>query len=166
MVRREQRKIESVRRFGCHWLRPRTLMNLAKLLLVLAAAGFAYQYWTKHHQASEATASASSTESRNGFVDLPPVTGANPARVLVIAAEDCPEAAAQRADRLAEQLSQSGIPVTRAHEVSFNIPNASIAQRINTVMNGEPPIVFVGGKAKSNPSLDEVTAEFKAAQLP
>jgi len=143
-------------------------MNFTKLLLVLAASGFAYQYWTKHHQASEATASASSTESRNGFVDLPPVTGANPAGVLVIAAEDCPEAAAQRADRLAEQLSQSGIPVTRAHEVSFNIPNgdASIAQRINTVMNGELPIVFVGGKAKSNPSLDEVSAEFKAAQLP
>ena len=30
-------------------------------------------------------------------------------------------------------------------------------------MNGELPIVLVNGKAKSNPTLEEVIAEYKAA---
>jgi hypothetical protein len=39
----------------------------------------------------------------------------------------------------------------------------SIANRVTSVMNGELPIVFVHGKAKSNPTLDEVAAEYRGA---
>jgi hypothetical protein len=33
--------------------------------------------------------------------------------------------------------------------------------RINGIMNGPLPAVFVNGRAKSNPSADEVASEFK-----
>jgi hypothetical protein len=139
-------------------------MNILKLLIALAFAGFAYQYWTKHHQGGEVAASAGSAESHNGFITLPAVIGASTTAVLVVAAENCPEEAAQRADRLAEQLARHGVPVSRLHNVSFNIPNgdSSVAERVMSLMNSGLPIVFVRGKAKSNPTLEEVTAEYKA----
>ncbi len=140
-------------------------MNVLKLLIVIGIAGAAYHYWSKHDRDREMAAAAA--ESRYGFIPLPPVTGANPAAVLVIAAENCPEAAAQRADRLAAELTRSGVPVSRLHTVRFEIPNgdSAIMDRLNSVMNSELPIVFVRGKAKSNPTLEEVTAEYKATRL-
>lgn len=142
-------------------------MNTLKLLVVLALAGFAYQLWNKHHHGRELQASTALAESHNGFVALPPIAGANTAAVLIVAAENCPEEAAQRADRLAEQLSRNGVHVSRLHSVSFNIPNgdSSVADRVMSIMNSDLPIVFVRGKAKSNPTLEEVTAEYKAAGL-
>jgi hypothetical protein len=142
-------------------------MNLLKLLVVVALGGLAYHSWNKHHDGVEALTSSGSAESHNGFVALPPVAGASPSAVLVVAAENCPEEAAQRADRLAEQIARSGVPVSRLHSVSFEIPNgdSSVANRVMSVMNSELPIVFVRGKAKSNPTLDEAIAEYKAAGL-
>jgi hypothetical protein len=139
-------------------------MNMLKLLIALALAGFAYQYWNKYHQGSEADASAGTAKGHNGFITLPAVTGASSTAVLVVAAENCPEEAAQRADLLADQLARDGVPVARVHNVSFNIPNgdSSVAEQVMSVMNSELPIVFVRGKAKSNPTLEEVAAEYKA----
>ena len=34
-------------------------------------------------------------------------------------------------------------------------------ERMSRIMNGPLPIVFFNGRAKANPSLDEVVAEFK-----
>jgi hypothetical protein len=49
------------------------------------------------------------------------------------------------------------------HDVHFEIPNgdSSVVARVMSVMNSPLPIVFVRGKAKSNPSLEEVVAEYK-----
>lgn len=140
-------------------------MKLIKLLIVLAAVVLLYQYWNKHHQRNDVGngVGVSAVESRNGFVALPPVIGASTSSVLVIAAENCPEEAAQRADRLAEQLGRERIPVSRLHRTEFDIPggDAVVAQRLLSIMNGELPIVFVNGRAKSNPTLEEVIDEYK-----
>lgn len=140
-------------------------MKLINLLIVLAAVVLGYQYWSKHHQRSDAGngATVSATPSRNGFVALPAVVGASPSAVLVIAAENCPEEAAQRADRLAEQLGRERIPVSRLHHTEFDIPSgdAASAGRLMFIMNGELPIVFVNGRAKSNPTIEEVIDEYK-----
>lgn len=139
-------------------------MNLVKVLIVLAFVGFGYQYWNKHHQDRTATIGASSIQSHNGFVDLPAVAGAGTGTVIVIAAENCPEQAAQRADYMAEQLRHDRIPVTRLHSVSFDIQNgdSAIAARVMEIMNGELPIVLVHGKAKSNPTVEEVIDEYRS----
>lgn len=42
-------------------------------------------------------------------------------------------------------------------------PDASQLKKLralNDVMKGEPPVVFIKGTAKANPTLDEVIAEY------
>jgi len=142
-------------------------MSFIKVLIVLGLAGFGYQYWAKHREGqpmlASAGAKAGSSSSSNGFVLLPGTSTAASNAVQVIAAEDCPEEAAQRANSLAEQLSDKGIPVARIHSISFTVASGdpADAQRISSIMSGELPIVLVRGKAKSNPSLDEVVAEYR-----
>jgi argininosuccinate lyase len=108
---------------------------------------------------------ASTPTVNTGFVDLSRPNGASTGQVMVIAAEDCPEAAARRADDLADRLARDGIPVTRTHNVSFSaVDSAEAMQRLNRVMNGELPIVIVNGRGKANPALDEVRAEVQTAR--
>jgi hypothetical protein len=136
-------------------------MNALKILVVLALLGFGYHQWSQRERSTAAAAAPSNST----FITLPVVADANPTRVMVIAAEDCPEAAARRADELAERLARDGIPVTRTHNVSFPAVNgADELQRVNRVMQGELPIVIVHGRAKANPTLDEVLAEYRASR--
>jgi hypothetical protein len=140
-------------------------MNLLKLALVIAIGAGAYNYWKQHrHEGSLQSAGSTSPTSPTGFVSLPAVRGRSPSAVLVVAAEDCPHEDAQRADRLADDLSRNGLPVVRTHSVGFDIPNGGQADldNINRVMTGQLPVVFVRGRAKANPTLDEVVAEFRS----
>ena len=133
-------------------------MNLFKLLLVVAVAGGGYHYWKTHSVALDLAAAT----SESGFVSIPVPDGMSPHGVVVFAPENCPSDAAQRAYALVSDLGSRGVPVTRADAASFdNLPDAATAERIQTVMNGQVPIVFVNGKAKANPSLEEVVAEYR-----
>lgn len=141
-------------------------MNAIKLLIVLGLIGGGYQYWKEHKEAPVETA-AGPVVNGNGFTALPPVDGASTGTVLVVAAENCPSDAAQRADRLADDLSRKGIPVVRTHNANFSLISVdadnSVPERITSIMNGPLPIVFVNGRAKSNPTLEEVVAEYNGA---
>jgi hypothetical protein len=138
-------------------------MNLLKLALVIVVSAGAYNYWRQHRHDGSPGNTATSSSSSSGFVSLPAVRGQSPTAVLVVAAEDCPHEDAQRADRLADDLSRSGLPVVRTHSIGFDIPNGGQADldKINQVMTGQLPVVFVRGRAKANPTLEEVVAEFK-----
>ena len=135
-------------------------MNLLKIILAITLAFGAYKYW-HGHQVAKATREATNA---NGFVAVPPVQGAAEDTVLVVAAENCPHEDAQRSDRLAQDLARRGIPVRRTHNVGFAFTSVEgdTMDRLNTVMQGPLPIVFVNGRAKGNPSLDEVLDEVKA----
>ncbi|MBV8123886.1 MAG: hypothetical protein JOY60_14510 [Burkholderiaceae bacterium] len=138
-------------------------MKIIHALIAVGLAGGGYHYWKHHREHAAAMASGPST-SAGPFVALPPADGQDPATVFVVAAQNCPHADAQRADRLAEALAQRGIPVQRTHDVRFHFhsrPDSTVVDRMNGIMNGPLPVVFVRGRAKSNPSLDEVIAEFK-----
>ena len=65
-------------------------------------------------------------------------------------------------DRLAEDLGRKGIPVVRTHNISFRFEGSDGAQAeaVSAVMRGPLPIVFVRGRAKANPSLADVMAEY------
>jgi hypothetical protein len=65
---------------------------------------------------------------------------------------------------MAHQLASRNIPSLRSHDVSFAAtnPEPGIGERLNAVMNGELPIVFVNGKGRANPTLDEVISEYGA----
>jgi predicted nucleic acid-binding Zn-ribbon protein len=99
----------------------------------------------------------------NGFVALP-MAGQTPNTVYVVAAENCPHEEAQRADRLAKDLSTAGVSVERSHQAHFNITDSKATERIEVMMNSPLPIVFIRDRAKSNPTLDDVMAELKTTQ--
>lgn len=133
-------------------------MNLIKLLLLIAIAGGGYHYWKKHSVERDLAATA----SEGGFVSVPMPDGMSPHGVVVFAPENCPSDAAQRAYALVSDLGGRGVPVSRADAASFdNLPDAATAERVRTVMGGQVPIVFVNGKAKANPSLEEVLSEYR-----
>ena len=133
-------------------------MNLIKLLLLIAVAGGGYHYW-KTHSVERALAAAT---SEGGFVSIPMPDGMSPHGVVVFAPENCPSDAAQRAYALVSDLGSRGVPVSRSDSASFgDLPDAATAERVRAVMSGEVPIVFVNGKAKPNPSLEEVVTEYR-----
>ncbi|HEY8096414.1 MAG TPA: hypothetical protein VIE65_10040 [Methylobacter sp.] len=137
-------------------------MNIIRLLIIIGIASGGYTYW-KEHRTPTAQVESDPAASENGFASLPPAEGQDSQMVFVVAAENCPHEDAQRADRLTEELSQKGIPVERTHNVNFRLtspPESSVMERMTSIMNGPLPIVFVNGRAKSNPSLEEVVAEF------
>jgi hypothetical protein len=130
-------------------------MKIVKLLLVMVAALFLFQYWQANRPATG--------PSPNGFVSLPAMNNVDPRQVVVFAPENCPSEKAQQADDLARQLAARSIPAVRSHDVSFTSsdPDPAIGIRLNSVMNGDLPIVFVKGKGKANPTIEEVLAEYR-----
>lgn len=134
-------------------------MNFLRLLVLLCVGYGGYHYWQQHQTHKQLQAATNS----NGFVELPASPdGQDSGTVYVVAAENCPHEEAQRADRLAKELSNQNISVQRTHHISFStLTEASQAERVSAVMNGELPIVFINGRAKSNPSLDEVLKEVR-----
>lgn len=133
------------------------MMNVIKLVLLLAAAGLAYEYWS-----TQQSTNGPAVVSPNGFVMVPPMAGGDPKQVVVFAPENCPSEKAQQADDMARQLASRNIPTLRSHDVTFTTSDLDpkIGVRLNSVMNGELPIVFVNGRGKPNPTLEEVLAEY------
>jgi hypothetical protein len=132
---------------------------------VLCVATAGYASWKHQHPAPRRSAVAASS-TPGEFVSLPPVESQRPRTVYVVAAQNCPHEAAQRSDRLAEALSKRGIAVERTHQARFRFtssPDGATIERINAIMNGPLPAVFVDGRAKSNPSVDEVAMAFAQA---
>ncbi len=140
-------------------------MSFIKLLLLIGMLGTGYHYWKKPPRSEPPQTAAVQPAGATGFVTLPPVDGAPPNTVMVVAAENCSREDAQRADRLTAALRDRGVPVVRSHQVGFTIasPDSAVPERINAVMNGPLPIVFINDRAKPNPSLDDVLAEFRNA---
>lgn len=136
-------------------------MNFIKILLVLAVIGFGYHYWQRHHTNSVSNVAM---PSPNGFVALPTPANTNSKDLIIFSAENCPKEDARRANELADQLSRRNIPFTRSHHADFDFPNPDpeVLDRLNAVMNGKVPIVFMNGKGKANPTIDEVVAEYNA----
>lgn len=82
---------------------------------------------------------------------------------MVLAAVNCPKKAAQHADFIARSLKSKHIEVQRVNNVQFSPTSREDAERIQSLMQGGPPIVFYEGKAQSNPSWDEVLAMVEKA---
>jgi hypothetical protein len=128
--------------------------NISKIVIVVAIGAAAHNYWSQHR-----------TIDGSAFVSMPAVSGQSPSGILVIAAENCPHADSVRADQLANELSRSGLPVVRTNNISFDSAPSDRGDfdRMNAVMTGTLPIVFVRGRAKANPTIEEVITEFKGS---
>jgi hypothetical protein len=140
-------------------------MRLLKFLAVLAIIGFAAHWW-KGHQMRVSTAAATSD---SGFVKAVLVDGASRNTVLILAPPDCPSEEAQRASRLAERLTQMGIPYVMGSGFTVSSDDPSDEARAGmdravAVFQKGAPAVFVYDMAKSNPSAEEVAIEYNKAR--
>ncbi len=97
------------------------------------------------------------------FVRMPTPDGHGHGQVVVFAPANCSAEEGRRADDLMRRLEAAGIPATRASEA--RIPTDGLTHedvvRMNSVMMGSLPAVFVNGTGKANPTFDEVAAQFK-----
>lgn len=133
------------------------------ILTAVLSIGSVYAFWTSHER-TVAERGLLAFEDTNGFVPVTTPPGIPADKVIILAALNCPSAAAQRADTMAKRLTEMGIPNTRASHYSASITDRDqlpVLQRTSVVMGGEIPIVIVKGMAKANPTVDEVASEFR-----
>jgi hypothetical protein len=138
-------------------------MSPGKWLLIAVLLGAAPQLW-KMHERSVVDRTLLPLQDTNGFVPVQTPTGVEPNSVLILAALNCPSAAAKRADTMAKQLSDMHIPNSRANNYSLAVTNREqlpLLQQTSLVLGGEIPVVIVNGMAKANPTVDEVASEYR-----
>lgn len=139
-------------------------MGFVRLLLLVGALGLGWHLWQEHK--SDKQMAEARSGSAAGFMTTAMPSVARHNVVLILAPVDCPSEAAQRADALASELTRRGIPNERSSSFSLSMDNPSAEQRAAidravAVLNGEIPAVFINGMGKSNPSADDVAAEFQ-----
>ena len=139
-------------------------MTFARLLLITALAGAGGVHLWHVHERSVIDRELLASADSNGFVSVVMAAGASPDTVVVLARLNGPSAQAKRADAMATQLSQVGIPIRRSNNYLATIHDRDqmpLLTRTNAVLGGEIPIVIINGMAKANPTVDEVTSEFR-----
>jgi hypothetical protein len=141
-------------------------MSIGKWLLIAALLAGGQQMW-KMHEHNAVQRSLLPNQDSNGFVPVQMSAGAPADTVVVLAPLNCPSAAAKRADAMVKQLSEMGIPNTRANNYSASITSRDqlpLLQQTSLVLGGEIPVVIINGRGKANPTLDEVAAEYRRGQ--
>ena len=141
-------------------------MRLIKLMILAGFIGFAWNYWKKAEKSSleaeEEVHVTSTTRSSRGFVAISGINDAHGNRVLVVAPQRCSSYEAQLADSLVEGLRREGIPVTHTNSISFSGSDNETLERAEALMSQSPPLVFISGRVKSQPSLSEVIQEYRS----
>ena len=141
------------------------MSGVIKFLITAVVLYAGYALWQKHNDRAEAAALAAITDDR-GFIELTPPNGGKRESVIIVAAQNCPHEAGQRADALAREMAERNIRYVRTSSIVFTPPpdfDEAYVSRHNRIMNQELPLVFVNGRVKSNPDLQEVLAEYEEA---
>ena len=146
-------------------------MKFIKLLLLIALVFAGHSLWGRYSARSVPADGSGVSENAgaSSFVDAVMPQGVPANTVVILAPLNCPSDAARRADDLAGRLDRMGIPSVRRAEYSAHFVDASPEQeaglqRAVEVLKGDIPAVFINGRAKANPSVDEVAAEFRRAR--
>lgn len=136
-------------------------MKLMSSLFVVGAVWGGY-HLVSQHQAANALREVMASSDVNGFIEVPPPVNQDADTIYVVAAQNCPHAAAQNADRLAKDLGEKGMPVQRINQVNFRpdqVDHAAMS-RLTVVMAGPLPLVFIHGRVAPNPDLNQVVEEY------
>ena len=137
-----------------------------KWMVIAVLLGGGVHIW-HHHQRTLVERDLASVADDNGFVPIATAPGSARNVAIVLAALNCPSAQAQRADALAAQLTRLGVANQRASSYYASITSRDqmpLVNRTNEVLGGEIPIVILNGRAKANPTVEEVQAEYSARE--
>ncbi len=108
------------------------------------------------------TGSSSATAGASDFKAAPIPDGVSVHGIVVFTPSDCPSDAAQRAEALMRHLHEQGIPYSRTDAAHFsNVTSPAQITQIKEIMTGPVPVVFVNGRAKANPTPEEVVVEYR-----
>lgn len=102
----------------------------------------------------------------HGFISVPMDHRAPRDTVLIMSAPNCPSEEGQRARYLSAQLDELRIPnvIRSQYRVTQRPIDDALAEglkRLELVMYGEGPAVFINGMGIPNPGVDTVVAEFQ-----
>lgn len=138
-------------------------MRILKYAVLVCVVVLSYHYWRKHHPSdADAAMVVQDIVSKNGFVELAPGNNAPLGVVLIVAPPFCSRDEARRADEVQEFLTNEGIPSQRTEALGFTFQGAVDEDMLNTIMTGKMPVVFVNGRAKNDPNVAEIVAEYYA----
>ena len=137
------------------------MRSLYTLIAAAGVAGIAH-YGLPGHGISRATAALADAD---GFVPAQMPDGAERDSVLILAPLNCPREGAQRAEHLAQRMKELGIPAVRSNRYSVaqitKDNQASVNRAVEVLKTDTLPVVFINGRAKANPTADEVAAEYR-----
>ena len=137
-------------------------MRLLRILFVGCLIVVIWHFVGKHPIGHPEAASRDS----EGFISMIEPDGADPHKVLIFGPINCPKPAGMRCTALAEALAGAGVPCVRAEDIQLMPTPDFGVDKLNAVMNNDPPIVFINGRAKANPTLEEVIEEYNAMPRP
>lgn len=103
--------------------------------------------------------------SFSSFIKVPPINGVKRNTVLIVG-PTCGSDAGQRTRQLAGEIKSHNIPYTISSQLSVNTTSGDEAlyKNFRRVIKGNPPVVFINGKAKANPSIKDVLAEYRKSK--
>ena len=138
-------------------------MSIGKWVLAAAAFGGGAHVWQVHQHTVQMSKLQAVADSY-GFVPVLVANGAPQNTAVILAALNCPSAQAKRADAMASRLSELGIPNTRANNYmvgNVTRDQSALIEQTSAVLGGEIPVVIVNGRAKANPSVEDVVSELR-----
>ncbi|MFT3763795.1 MAG: hypothetical protein QM761_14535 [Pseudoxanthomonas sp.] len=140
-------------------------MNLLKLgaaMLLTVAATAAWKSGMLDGFGQRVAAAVPERAETGGFVSIPMPDGMPSRGIVIFAPRNCPSEAAQRARDIGRHLAGQRIGYVDADSANYgSLSSQEEANRVMAVMNGPIPIVYVNGRAKANPTPEEVVAEFR-----
>ena len=141
------------------------MYRIILIVVVSFALCFAGYQWHKSKQENKSfVQDIKSRTDQYGFLDISVnLTGSNV--IVIMAPVNSSSQHAKIADYLAKELNNQNIPATRINGYSFNqdlnnMTDIEINQRVQYVRTMAPPLVFVNGKIKSNPSIEDIKKEW------
>ena len=139
---------------------------LLKVAVAFAIAWGAHHWWTGSG-GLEGLMSGATEKRSGGFVDVLPPDGFPPRAVVIMAPENCPSDAAQRAESLYAKLQKAGVRVEKRSSFELSASPGSgpeVRGRFDATIrlaNGAVPVVFIGTSGASNPDFESVLAEYR-----
>ena len=138
-------------------------------IVAFFALCFAGYQWHKSKQEKKIfVQDIKSRTDQYGFLDIS-VNLPGSKGIVIMAPINCPSRQAKIADYLATELNKQNIPATRISGYTFNHNLANMSEReinqmidrIEYVKTMAFPLVFVNGKVKSNPSIEDIKNEWE-----
>ncbi|WP_392405548.1 hypothetical protein ACF3OJ_09045 [Cardiobacterium hominis] len=132
-------------------------MRIFVVLILAAAFVGGWFIWSRDPLADVPT-------DAHGFIELPLPHGADANTVLILTPPHSPDDLRQVADTLQQALQDAGIPAVR--DTRYHSDDPAVSARFNALAHRPGPIVFVRNKARANPPLADVIAEYRTPETP